>query len=210
MLLCAYPHSPCSPSWLLTEMETCLCPCFGLDSRLSAEFMASAQFRQVPVTLQPLHLPVGSVFSPYSVSGYFYQNAPEKKQQVCGDCIEWAACPVWNFPLSRLFLQHLHISDLEFIDMSINKVSVGLALFKCVCVLQTSLSYPCFPLRLTTGGISVWATCSNSKYFPNFLSLIVSHRHYFLVSLKYFPQDLSLFPPQHFKVWTGILCFLEF
>lgn len=51
MVLCSYPCSPCSSSWLLTEMETCLCPCFGLGSGLSAEFMASARFIR-PVTLQ--------------------------------------------------------------------------------------------------------------------------------------------------------------
>lgn len=64
---------------------------------------------------------------------------------------------------------------------------VGLALFNCVCVLQASLSYSHFPLLITTGGVSVGASHSNSKCFPNFLSPLVSHGRHFLVSQKYFP-----------------------
>lgn len=72
-------------------------------------------------------------------------------------------------------------------------------LYLTVFVFFRHLCLTHFPLLITTGGISVWATCSNSKYFLNFLSLIVSHRRYFLVSLKYFPQDLPLLSPPAFQ-----------
>lgn len=95
ILLCSYPRSPRSSSfgellgkltnqlwelvsyasfWLLTEMEVCPCPCFGLSSRLCAEFLALVHFRRVAATLQPLHLPVAAIFSPYPVPGHIVER----------------------------------------------------------------------------------------------------------------------------------------
>lgn len=101
ILLCSYPCSPLfffpehvagkayksqqlwqrvsyASFWLLTEMEVCPCPCFGLGSRLCAEFMALVHFRLVTATLQPLSLPVTAVLSPSPLPGHLYQKHLER------------------------------------------------------------------------------------------------------------------------------------
>uniref|UniRef100_A0A8C3JTV9 Uncharacterized protein n=1 Tax=Calidris pygmaea TaxID=425635 RepID=A0A8C3JTV9_9CHAR len=56
-------------------MDVCPCLCFGLGSWLCADFMALVHSRLVTATLQPLYLPVATIFSPSPFPGLLYQKA---------------------------------------------------------------------------------------------------------------------------------------
>lgn len=146
-------------SWLLTETGTCPCPCFGLGSRLCAEFMASAHFRLVPVTLQPLHLPVAAIFSPFPVYGHFLSkkhlkmNSKFVEISLNGQHILCGAFLSPHFFFS-FFIYQTSRQDQYLLACQLIQLQQVL-LYLIVFVFFRHHCLTRFPLLIITGGISV-------------------------------------------------------